>query len=59
MTQATSTRRPQPGDRVRVGDRPQVFTAIDFDGTVYLLESSRGVQLRAGRLAVRLAEAAT
>lgn len=49
-------RRPQPGDLVHVGDLPQTFRVIDFDGATYVLESIHGARCRAGVLVVRLAD---
>lgn len=49
-------RRPQTGDYVRVGDLPELFRVIDFDGATFVLESTHGARCRAGVLVVRIAD---
>lgn len=48
-------RRPKAGDLVNVGDLPETFRVIDFDGAIYVLESVHGARCRAGVMVVRLA----
>jgi len=49
-------KRPQIGDTVTVGDLPELFTVIDRDGGLYVLESEHGARCRAGVLVVKAAE---
>lgn len=42
-----------PGQYVHVGDSPDLFVVLSFDGSMYRLRSQFGTELRAGRRAVR------
>lgn len=46
-----------PGNYVHVGDSPELFVVVSFEGSTYRLRSQFGTELRAGRRAVRAARA--
>lgn len=43
----------QPGDQVHMGDKPELYEVVSFNGNTYTLRTPAGVELKAGRFAVR------
>lgn len=46
----------KPGDQVRIGARPEIFTVIGSDGSLVTLRSAHGVECRSGWRVIRLVE---